>query len=61
VTESSATWGISRISHKAAGASSYVYDDSAGAGTCSYVIDTGIYTAHAVSSSPPGRPQPPPQ
>jgi len=46
VTQSSSTWGLGRISHVAKGTSSYTYDDSAGAGTCSYVIDTGIYTAH---------------
>jgi subtilisin family serine protease len=47
VTQSSATWGLGRISHASGGASSYTYDDSAGANTCAYVIDTGIYTAHA--------------
>jgi subtilisin family serine protease len=46
VTQSSATWGLGRISHVNKGSSSYVYDDSAGSGTCAYVIDTGIYTAH---------------
>ncbi|KAI2619503.1 subtilisin-like protein [Hypomontagnella submonticulosa] len=44
-TQSNAPWGISRLSHKT-GTSSYVYDSSAGTGTCAYVIDTGIYTAH---------------
>ncbi|KAF2193523.1 subtilisin-like serine protease-like protein PR1A [Zopfia rhizophila CBS 207.26] len=47
VTQSSSTWGLGRISHTNAGTSSYTYDDSAGANTCSYVIDTGIYTSHA--------------
>ncbi|KAK3307784.1 peptidase S8/S53 domain-containing protein [Chaetomium strumarium] len=47
VSQSSAPWGIARISHKSRGSTTYVYDDSAGAGTCSYVIDTGIYTAHS--------------
>ncbi|KAF2642619.1 subtilisin-like serine protease-like protein PR1A [Massarina eburnea CBS 473.64] len=46
VTQSSATWGLGRISHASTGSSSYTYDDSAGADTCAYVIDTGIYTAH---------------
>ncbi|OIW27679.1 subtilisin-like protein [Coniochaeta ligniaria NRRL 30616] len=46
-TQTGAPWGIARISHKAAGSTSYVYDTSAGAGTCAYVIDTGIYTAHS--------------
>ncbi|KAK4039878.1 peptidase S8/S53 domain-containing protein [Parachaetomium inaequale] len=47
VSQSGAPWGISRISHKAKGSTTYVYDDSAGEGTCAYVIDTGIYTGHS--------------
>ncbi|KAK4151133.1 peptidase S8/S53 domain-containing protein [Chaetomidium leptoderma] len=47
VSQSGAPWGLGRISHQAKGSTSYVYDDSAGAGTCAYVIDTGIYTAHS--------------
>lgn len=50
-TETGAPWGLARISHKAKGGSTYVYDDSAGAGVCAYVIDTGIYVNHSVSSS----------
>ncbi|KAK0733000.1 peptidase S8/S53 domain-containing protein [Lasiosphaeria miniovina] len=46
VTQSNVPWGLARISHRATGATSYVYDASAGAGTCSYVIDTGIYVNH---------------
>jgi len=46
VTQGSSTWGLGRISHVNRGTSSYTYDDSAGANTCSYVIDTGIYTSH---------------
>lgn len=45
-TQSSATWGLGRISHQSPGNSSYTYDTTAGSGTCVYVIDTGIYTAH---------------
>jgi subtilisin family serine protease len=45
-TQSSATWGLGRISHANPGTTSYTYDTSAGANTCVYVIDTGIYTAH---------------
>ncbi|KAJ4302487.1 hypothetical protein N0V88_002633 [Collariella sp. IMI 366227] len=41
VSQTGAPWGLGRISHKAKGSTTYVYDDSAGAGTCSYVIDTG--------------------
>ncbi|KAK3682937.1 peptidase S8/S53 domain-containing protein [Podospora appendiculata] len=47
VTQANVPWGLGRISHRAAGATDYVYDSSAGAGTCSYVIDTGIYTNHS--------------
>lgn len=46
-TQSDATWGITRISHKSRTGTGYVYDTSAGEGTCSYVIDTGIYTSHS--------------
>lgn len=46
VTQSSSTWGLARISHKARGSSSYTYDSTAGQGTCVYVIDTGIATTH---------------
>ncbi|KAK7183573.1 subtilisin-like serine protease-like protein PR1A [Paraphaeosphaeria sporulosa] len=46
-TQSGAPWGLGRISHVAKGSTSYVYDTTAGADTCSYVIDTGIYTAHS--------------
>ncbi|KAL7628531.1 Cuticle-degrading protease [Parahypoxylon ruwenzoriense] len=45
-TQSGAPWGISRLSHKT-GTNGYVYDSSAGSGTCAYVIDTGIYTSHS--------------
>jgi hypothetical protein len=56
VEQANATWGIARISHAKKGSTSYVYDDSAGEGTCSYVIDTGIYTNHSVSSTTATRP-----
>ncbi|RDA95941.1 putative subtilisin-like protease, partial [Ophiocordyceps camponoti-saundersi (nom. inval.)] len=41
-----APWGLGRISHRKPGSTTYVYDDSAGAGTCAYVIDTGIDASH---------------
>jgi subtilisin family serine protease len=47
ITQADAPWGLGRISHRTAGATSYVYDESAGEGTCSYIIDTGIYVAHS--------------
>ncbi|KAF2993352.1 subtilisin-like serine protease [Curvularia kusanoi] len=46
-TQSSATWGLGRISQQSPGTPSpYTFDSTAGANTCVYVIDTGIYTAH---------------
>lgn len=50
ITESDAPWGLARISQESPGSTDYTYDDSAGEGTCSYVIDTGIYTDHSVRS-----------
>ncbi|CBX91628.1 similar to subtilisin-like serine protease PR1A [Plenodomus lingam JN3] len=46
VTQASSTWGLARISHQSRGSTSYTYDSSAGADTCSYVIDTGISVSH---------------
>ncbi|UNI18123.1 hypothetical protein JDV02_004413 [Purpureocillium takamizusanense] len=42
VEQRGAAWGLGRIAHREAGKNSYVFDQSAGAGTCAYVIDTGI-------------------
>lgn len=50
VQQSSATWGLSRISHRQKGFPEYVYDSSAGRGVCAYVIDTGVDDRHPVSS-----------
>ncbi|KAG8410344.1 hypothetical protein J3459_017154 [Metarhizium acridum] len=49
IEEPGAPWGLSRISHRRGqGGSygSYAYDDSAGEGTCAYVIDTGVDGSH---------------
>ncbi|KAK2592734.1 Cuticle-degrading protease [Conoideocrella luteorostrata] len=46
VDQSGAPWGLSRISHRQRGADTYSYDDSAGEGTCAYVIDTGVEDTH---------------
>ncbi|KJX97726.1 subtilisin-like serine protease PR1A like protein [Zymoseptoria brevis] len=39
-------YGLARISHRQKGATSYIYDSSAGSGTYAYIIDTGIRTTH---------------
>ncbi|KAF2874489.1 alkaline serine protease P32 [Massariosphaeria phaeospora] len=44
--QTGAPWGLGRISNLEVGNSTYVFDDTAGEGTCSYVIDTGIEVTH---------------
>jgi subtilisin family serine protease len=46
VADAGVTWGLSRISHHKLGSTEYGYDASAGAGTCAYIIDTGVDAAH---------------
>ncbi|KAG8411192.1 hypothetical protein J3459_016538 [Metarhizium acridum] len=46
VEQKTAPWNLARISRRKRGSTSYVYDDSAGEGTCSYIIDTGIDASH---------------
>uniref|UniRef100_A0A0B7JTB1 Peptidase S8/S53 domain-containing protein n=1 Tax=Bionectria ochroleuca TaxID=29856 RepID=A0A0B7JTB1_BIOOC len=45
-TQTGAPWGIARLSNTNTGSTTYTYDDSAGDGTCAFIIDTGIYTSH---------------
>ncbi|EAT81068.1 hypothetical protein HBI56_103670 [Parastagonospora nodorum] len=40
------SYGLARISSRKNGATSYIYDSSAGAGTYAYIIDTGIRDTH---------------
>jgi len=47
VSQTGAPWGLARLSNRNTGSTTYTYDNSGGAGTCSYVVDTGIYTAHS--------------
>jgi hypothetical protein len=51
-TQENAPWGLARISSASPGGTTYTYDDSAGAGTCAYVVDTGIEVDHPVSRLP---------
>ncbi|KAI1328212.1 peptidase S8/S53 domain-containing protein [Xylariaceae sp. FL0255] len=44
--EENAPYGIARISHRAKGDDGYIFDSSEGAGTCIYMIDTGINITH---------------
>lgn len=53
VTQPGAPWGLTRLSNRNGSATSYVYDDSAGAGTCAYVLDTGVEIGHPVRDPPP--------
>jgi len=49
-TQNGAPWGLSRISHREAltlgSFNKYLYDDEAGEGVTSYVIDTGVNVNH---------------
>lgn len=46
-TQANAPWGLARISSQGAGnGTTYTYDDTAGAGTCAYIVDTGIDIKH---------------
>ncbi|KJZ71263.1 hypothetical protein HIM_09336 [Hirsutella minnesotensis 3608] len=45
-TQAGADWGLSRLSSPKANGTSYNYDDSAGEGTCAYIIDTGVQADH---------------
>ncbi|KAJ6442358.1 proteinase T-like protein [Purpureocillium lavendulum] len=46
VTQNNVPWGLGRISHRQVGSGQYVYDDSAGQGTCAYIIDSGLDGSH---------------
>ncbi|KAF2404688.1 oryzin precursor [Trichodelitschia bisporula] len=45
-SQANATWGLARISHRDAGTTEYRFAASAGAGTCAYIVDTGVYAEH---------------
>ncbi|KEY70176.1 hypothetical protein S7711_03397 [Stachybotrys chartarum IBT 7711] len=45
-TQTGAPWGLARLSNVAPGSTTYTYDDVAGAGTCVYIVDTGIEVSH---------------
>ncbi|KAK2591719.1 hypothetical protein QQS21_010573 [Conoideocrella luteorostrata] len=46
VVQKNAPWNLARISHRKRGSTEYVSSDTAGAGTCSYIIDTGVDATH---------------
>jgi subtilisin family serine protease len=46
VKQTNVTWGLARISDREPNTTTYTYDDSAGQGTCAYVVDTGIQVDH---------------
>lgn len=45
-TQNSPPWGLGSISSKSGNANDYMYDDTAGAETYAYVVDTGIRITH---------------
>lgn len=46
VSQTGATWGLARVSHRTKGDTEYLYESAAGAGSCAYIIDTGVFAAH---------------
>lgn len=56
VQQADAPWGLARLSHRENDSHTYLYDASAGQGTCAYILDTGIYVEHDVSLHPPPLP-----
>lgn len=44
--QQNAPWGLASLSSRTRGATDYFYDSTAGQGTYSYVIDSGIRTTH---------------
>ncbi|PNY28425.1 Cuticle-degrading protease [Tolypocladium capitatum] len=46
IQQHNATWALSRISHRKANSSTYVYHRAAGEGACAYIIDSGIEETH---------------
>ncbi|KKY39219.1 putative alkaline proteinase [Diaporthe ampelina] len=45
-TQANSIWSLGDLSHLEAGATEYVYDETAGEGTTAYVLDTGIRLSH---------------
>ncbi|KAK1985826.1 subtilase [Colletotrichum cereale] len=45
-TQRNAPWGLARLSSSKAGSTTYSFDESAGQGTCAYIVDTGIDVDH---------------
>lgn len=45
-TQTGAPWGLGAISRRTPGSTTYTYDTTAGQGTYSYVVDTGINVNH---------------
>lgn len=51
VSQTNALWNLACLSSHTPVSSPYEYESTAGSGTCSYIVDTGITTTLAVSSS----------
>ncbi|KAF2275330.1 subtilisin-like protease-like protein [Westerdykella ornata] len=45
-TQANSPWGLASISSKSGTGTDYLYDETAGAGTYVYVVDTGVWTTH---------------
>lgn len=49
VEQTGSQLGLNRISHEDLGSTTYVFDDTMGAGVTVYIIDTGVLPTHSVS------------
>lgn len=48
ITQTGAPWNLARLANHPPGSTVYRYDNTAGAGTCAYVLATGILISHVV-------------
>lgn len=48
-SQDGADWGLARLSSQKPGGTTYTYDDTAGEGTCAFIVDTGVEADHPVS------------
>ncbi|PHH88409.1 hypothetical protein CDD83_7553 [Cordyceps sp. RAO-2017] len=46
-SQTGADWGLARLSNQKPNGTTYSYEESAGEGTCAYIIDTGIDVEHS--------------
>jgi len=53
ITQPHPPWGLARLSSRTGNDTEYRYHESAGEGTCVYILGTGVDGSHPVSLSSP--------